>query len=99
MRFHGGNHSQLAYNINLGALFVTFAALRFIFLFWLTGYFASKVMELMHFSHFLLGIFGFFVLIVINLILFVRLWRTEFVARKPRKKTDHRNGFIQEKFT
>lgn len=96
MRFHGGNHSQLAYKINLVALFVTFVALRLIFLIWLTVYFVFK-RQMMYLPSFLLGIFGFLVLIVINLILFARLWRTEFKVRKPRNK-DHINGFVQEKF-
>ena len=96
MRFHGGNHSQFAYKINLVALFVTFIALRFVFLGWLTGYFVY-IRQMVHLSHFLLGAFGFIALIVINMILFIRLLKTEFLTKKLRSK-DHRNGFVQEKF-
>lgn len=95
MRFHGGNRSQLAYKLNLGALFITFVALRFVFLLWLTACFVYE-RQMMHLFHFMLGMFGFSVLWVINLILFPRLWRTEFVIKKPRIN-DHMNGCVPEK--
>lgn len=95
MRFHGWNISHLSYKLNLSVLFLTFIALRFIFLLCLSAYFISKRQE-MPLSHFLIGTFGFAALIIINLILFPRLWRSEFVTKKP-QRNGYMNGFVAEK--
>ena len=95
MRFHGWNSSHLAYKLNCGVLFITFIALRFIFLLCLSAYFISRRQK-MPLSHFLLGTFGFGALIIINLILFPRLWRSEFVIKKS-QSNGHMNGFVAEK--
>lgn len=95
MRFHGWNSSHLAYKLNCGVLFITFIALRFIFLLCLSAYFIFKRQK-MPLSHFLIGTFGFAALIIINLILFPRLWRSEFVIKKS-QSNGHMNGFVAEK--
>lgn len=95
MRFHGWNSSHLAYKLNCGVLFITFISLRFIFLLCLSAYFIFKRQK-MPLSHFLIGTFGFAALIIINLILFPRLWRSEFVIKKS-QSNGHMNGFVAEK--
>ena len=95
MRFHGWNSSHLAYKLNRGVLFITFIALRFIFLLCLSAYFIFKRQK-MPLSHFLIGTFGFTALIIINLILFPLLWRSEFVIKKS-QSNGHMNGFVAEK--
>lgn len=95
MRFHGISRSQFTYRLNLVALFGTYIALRFVLLVWLTGYFVY-FRHKTYFSYFLLGFSGFVVLIAINLILFFRLWKTEF-AVKTTMNGECRNGHVQEK--
>ncbi|XP_029179579.2 TLC domain-containing protein 2-like [Acropora millepora] len=95
MRFHGISRSQFTYRLNLVALFGTYIALRFVFLVLLTAYFVY-FRHKTYFSYFLLGFSGYVVLIAINLILFFRLWKTEF-AVKTTMNGECCNGHVQEK--
>lgn len=95
MRFHGISRSQFTYRLNLVALFGTYIALRFVLLVLLTAYFVYFGHKT-YFSYFLLGFSGYVVLIVINLILFFRLWKTEF-AVKTKMNGECCNGHVQEK--
>ena len=96
MHFHGGNRSHFEYKLNLLALFATFVALRFVFLVLLTAYFIYN-RHMVPLNIFVAGSFGFMALIVINLILFFRVCKTEFMVKASRNK-EQRNGFVKEKF-
>lgn len=76
MRFYGVKPTTLAYKINIAGLFVTFVSLRFVLLVWLSAYFVRKG-RTMPLAHFLLGIIGLLGLITVNMILFLRLFKTE----------------------
>lgn len=77
MRFKGVKPSTLAYKMNLAGLFVTFVVLRFVLLVWLIVYFIQKGRTI-PLLHYVLGTVGMFGLIVVNTILFLRLFRNEF---------------------
>ena len=91
MRFNGVNPSTLAYKSNIAGLFVTFIALRFVLLVWLSAYFIHKGRTI-PLSHYLLGITGLLGLMVVNIILFLRLFKTEFSIFSKRKKGHTNNN-------
>lgn len=96
MRFHGISRSQFTYRLNLVALFGTYIALRFVLLVLLMAYFVY-FRHKTYFSYFVLGFSGYVVLIVINLILFFRLWKTEFAVKTTMNNGECCNGHVQEK--
>lgn len=91
MRFHGVKPSTLAYKINIAGLFVTFITLRFVLLIWLSAYFVHKGRTI-PWSHYLLGITGLLCLMVVNMILFLRLFKTEFSIFSKRNKGHTNNN-------
>lgn len=91
MRFIGVKPCTLAYKMNLVRMFVTFVALRCVLLVWLSAYFVHKGRTI-PLSHYLLGIIGFFGLIVVNMILFLRLYKTEFRMLSKRNRNHTNNN-------
>lgn len=91
MRSHGVKPSTLAYKMNIAGLFVTFITLRFVFLIWLSVYFVHKGRTI-PWSHYLLGITGFLSLMVVNMILFLRLFKTELSIFSKQKKGHTNNN-------
>ena len=89
MRFYGVKPSTLAYKINIVGLFVTFVSLRFVLVVWLIAYLVYKGRTI-PFCHFLLGMIGLLGFIAVNMILLLRLFKTELSIFSKRNR-DHTN--------
>lgn len=85
--FHGVSKTSLLYQINGLFLLITFVNFRFLTSAWMTN-FVIQHRNVLPFWHFLFSAAGMAVVTVLNIELFMKLWRSDFKREQIKQRED-----------
>lgn len=87
LNFHGVTKTSLLYQVNGILLLVTFVNFRFLTSAWMTNFVIQNRNEL-PFWHFMLSAVGMAVVTVLNISVFMQLWRSDFKREQTKQRDD-----------
>ncbi|XP_078357008.1 TLC domain-containing protein 2-like [Oculina patagonica] len=87
MNFHGVSKTSLLYQVNGILLLITFVNFRFLTGAWMTNY-VIQHRNVLPFWHFMLSAVGMAIVTVLNIGLFMHLWRSDFKREQTKQRGD-----------